>query len=281
MIQDPHKWNLALAKLSAFMTYVREPFREEQVQEFHDIVKLIEEASAENLVHFKIPPEKLRVEVVGAQLITDFSSRPSIPIYSNEKRVDARYFRSQVHALANYLESIRGGSPMENSNPYDVLTDGQIQDLMINRGIKPSRVIDNRGESFSYDRAHAIAQLLKSDRPASAPSVSNTFHIHDSNFVHSSPGASITQSTNINNDELQSVVDALKRFSESPECPPSDRGQLNIDIGTIELQLGAMKPNASIIGTCLQSTRTIVENAVGSALGAAITFQIKSYLGIP
>lgn len=281
MLKDPKKWNLGIAKLSGFMTYLREPFREDQVKQFHEIVDLLEQGSGENLAHFKIPSDRLRIEVIGAQLVTDFSGRPSIPIYSNEERVDGSYFRSQVHGIANYLHSVGEQKPMNDSNPYAALSDDQLRELMINRRIKPKRVIDSRGEHFIYDRAHAIVELLKHDSPQPVPAVSNTFNIRDSNFVHSSPGAAITQTINVRIEELHDIITRLKELSAGTEILGKDQEQLRIDVETIELQLRGRTPNRSIINSCLESAKRIAENTAGSVLGAAIIIQIKAYLGLP
>jgi len=96
--------------------------------------------------------------------------------------------------------------------------------------------VDSSGEHFVYDRAHAIAELLKSDRPEPLPTISNTYNIHDSNFINSSPGASITQNAELKSGELLALLAELKKLSGAAELSHESRAQMNADINTIELQ---------------------------------------------
>jgi hypothetical protein len=139
IIQDGKQWDLGVSKLTGFMKHVREPFDEGHVEQFHGIVTILEGASGEDLSHFKISYDKLQPRIVSAQITTDFSSRPGRVIYSKKKYCDAGYFRSQIDGLASYLPSVRGASPVNETNPYDSLPDDQLQEMLINRSIKPKR----------------------------------------------------------------------------------------------------------------------------------------------
>src|SRR5207244_3757212 len=107
MVSDAKKWNLGISMLSSFMQYQRGPFDEEQVEQFHKIVTILEEASDEDLSHFKIAPDRLKPTIVSSQM-ANVSGRPGRVTYSDKKYCDAGYFRYQVNGHATYLPSIRG-----------------------------------------------------------------------------------------------------------------------------------------------------------------------------
>jgi hypothetical protein len=111
--------------------------------------------------------------------------------------------------------------------------------------------------------------------------VSNVFNIHDSNFIHSAPGASITQNSGLKGDELQQIVSDLRQLSASEALSPENRTQIRIDVGTIELQVNSSRPNHSIIRASLESVQSVLENAAGTVLGAGAVAAIKYYLKFP
>jgi hypothetical protein len=122
---------------------------------------------------------------------------------------------------------------------------------------------------------------LKDDRAETATSISNVYNINDSNFIHSSPGASITEKIAAKNEELHELLTELRQFSAASDLSPEHRSQMNVDIGTIELHLNSSRPNPSVIKASLESVRAIAENAAGTVLGAGVIIAIKHYLGIP
>ena len=225
MVEDAIKWNLGISKLSGFMKFIRPPFKDDAVAEFHKIVDILEQSCDADLSHFRIPPDKMKRELLAVRPGA-FRGGPGQSFYSDEKECDGGFFRSQLDGLASYLGTIRGSKAETKINPYDVLTDLQLEEMMVNRNIKPKRIIDARGEHFAYDRAHAIAELLKQDQPQTTTSISNVFNIQDSNFVHSSPGSSIAQSAGIRVEELQGILVALKQFAASAETSKEDHSRL-------------------------------------------------------
>jgi hypothetical protein len=279
MIKDTTKWNVGISKLAAIMQYRRPPFEEDIVGELHEIITLLEEASGADLSHFRIPPDKMKPRVISAQRIS-YSGRPGRVQHAEKKHCDDGYFRSQLASLASYVATIRGAKTVNKANPYESLPDYQLEEMMINRKLKPKRIIDAGGEKWVWDRAHAIAELLKSDDPPAPTSISNTFNIRDSNVVHSSPGAAISQTMGVKGVELQKIIADLKEMAASPGMSAQERGQMNADIGTIELQTNSPQPNASIIKTCLESALAILEHAAGHVLGEGVIIGIKMYLGI-
>jgi hypothetical protein len=281
MIKDKKQWAVGAAKLSAFMKFTHPPFEEDQVTEFHNIVSLLEEASGEDLSQFRIPPEKLQPEVIGAQLTTDFSSRPGRLLYSDKKRCNSSYFQTQMAGLASYLPTILEGRKANESAKYEELHDWQLQNLLVNRKLKPKRIVDQTGERFVFERAHAISELLKDDRQEPSPAVSTVYNIHGSNFIQSSPGASISQNIGVKAEELLKILEELKRTANSTELSADDQGQMQVNISTIEAQNRSLQPNPSIIKACLKSALSILENAAGGVAAGTILIAIKHYLGLP
>ena len=280
VIKDAKKWNLGISKLSAFMTFTHEPFDEDKVGDFHAIITTLEEASGEDLSHFKVSPDRLRPNQT-TEMTSDFSTGPPRTFYSDKKYCEPGYFRSQIDGLGKYVAFVRGPKKNSEANPYDSLSDHQLQDLLLNRRILPKRVIDHAGEHYVYDRTHAIAALLKYDRSELPSSVSNVFNIRDSNIIHSSPSASINENIGMRGEELRKILDELKKFSATEDLSPDNRIQMNVDIGTIELQATSPHPNPSIIKASLESAGAIAQTAAGTLLGEAALIAIKHYLGVP
>lgn len=275
-MDDPTKWNLGIAKLSGFMKHVRPPYGEEDVGDFHQIVTLLEEATGADLSHFRIPPGKMQRPVVGARR-TSFNGRPGRVFYGSKKTCDSGFFRAQVESLSNYLATLEDANSSKRPNRYDSLTDNELKEVLFDRNLKPNRGAD-RG---IFDRAHAIAELLKSDQlPEIQPSVSNVFNIHDSNFVHGSSGSTITQTIGVRDEELGTIIEQLREFCRKCHLSDEDRSQLGIDVGTLELQATAKQPNKRIIKASLESVKVILEHAVGDALGFAIIAAIHHYTGV-
>jgi hypothetical protein len=132
MIRDAKKWNLGVSKLSALAQFVREPFEQEQVDEYHKIVSIIEEASGEDLSHFKIDAAYMKPEKVGAELTTDFSGRPPRIIYSEKNRCNGGYFRSQLVGLMNYLPTMRGTRASRDKRPPEDVKPSTISNYTVN-----------------------------------------------------------------------------------------------------------------------------------------------------
>lgn len=171
-----------------------------------------------------------------------------------------------------------GSSSLTNdSNPYRTLSDDRLREMLADRKIKPKHVVDGRGERYVYDRAHAIAALLRDDRPEPppAPTYSTVINVHDSNVIHSSPGASITQTIDFKSGEFRRLLDDVKQLGSNQALSEDSRAQIAIDIGTIELQAKSARPNVSVIRSCMESVKTILENAAGTLAASGVLAAIK------
>ena len=267
---------------AGFKANLPQSVHEDHVQRYHEIVAILEQASGHDLSHFKIAADNLKPKITRVAM-GGYGGGPGHVTYSDKRYCDSDYFRAQVDSLANYLRSIQndaeGDSRASDTNPYESLSDDQLQEMLINRRLKPKRVIDRRGERDVYDRAYAIALLLKDDGKETlpAPTYSTVFNMHDSNVIHSSPGASITQNIDFNSDEFKQLIEAVKQLASSQQLSEHNRAQIAIDIGTVELQVNSVHPNPTIIQACMQSVRTILENAAGALAASGVLAAIRHY----
>lgn len=100
----------------------------EQIADYHSIVTALEEASGEDLSHFKIPPDKIRPKVISVR--PGGHRYPGYAQYSQEGYCDSTFFQGQIDGLKNYLHNIQQGAHM--STKYDTLSDAELDNLMVN-----------------------------------------------------------------------------------------------------------------------------------------------------
>jgi hypothetical protein len=275
MIQDAKKWNVGISLFSSFMQHLPTSPDEDQVEQYHGIVKILEEASGEDFSHFKIPIEKLAPQITSATR-GGYGGSPGSATYSKKKYCDNSYFRSQVHGLADYIGTMRVNSSGKAANPYESMTDNQLIAMLADRNIKPKRVPGGNPE-YVHDRSYAIAALLSYDNPP-APTHSTVINMHGSNLNFQSPGASITQTSDFKSDDFRKLIESMKQFASTQDLPPEGREQIDIDIGTIEVQTNSQRPSPSIIRECLASIKAILENAAGGVIASGILLQLQRYL---
>jgi hypothetical protein len=101
-------------------------------------------------------------------------------------------------------------------------------------------------------------------------------------------GSSIQQGTSnstatvnfqANNSQLGDLVQHIKNIASQIELSQDSRTELDADMKTLDAQLSSPKPKPSIIRSCLESAKTILEGAAKSALTTAIGHEIAKYLG--
>ena len=160
---------------------------------------------------------------------------------------------------------------------YDTLSDYELEDLMINRGIKPDTIVEDGRVVRRASREYIVAALLKQDAPP-APSHSTTYNVFDSNFIQGSPGANITASCGLQKEEFKNLIDGIKTLLQSVDFHQETKEQINIDIGTIELQMNSARPNPSVVRECLASLKSILEKTAGSLLASGLVSTIHLLL---
>lgn len=280
MVQDAKKWNLGIAKLGALMVHCPLDVDEGDVVQFHEIVALLEEASGEDFSTFRIPSQKLAVRATSMQPGGFRMGRGSVT-YSDKKYCDSRYFRGQLHGLANFVTILQSTSAKNRApaNPFELFTDDQLKEMLLERSIKPKK----SNGVYGFERANAIAQLVNYEKPeGSGPptpsTVINFQDVHGSNFNLHSPGASITQTNNYRSDDFRELLNKLKEFATSKDSSHDQRELMNVDVHTIEVQIDSPQPKASIVKECLLSAKAILESAAGSVLAAEILVHLQRYL---
>ncbi len=270
-MRDEKKWRLGVSMIRGLEQHVPASIDEACVEHYHSIVSTLEQASGEDLSHFRIPPNRLRPRVVGASR-GSFRGGPGHVNYSKDKYCDDDYFRSQLIGLLSYLPSLERGSAEANS--YESLTDFELEDLLINLRIPGRRIVKGSGRVF--DREHAVAALLKHDRPEPVAGNTTVIHAYDSNVINDSPGASITQNIDYKSEDFRALVGRLKELSLS--LSESIRPQMTAYTDTVELQINSPHPNNTIIQESLRSIRFILETAVGTVAGSLATTGILALL---
>jgi hypothetical protein len=278
MIQDAKSWKVGLSLLSGFMKALPTSFDEDQVGQFHDILKKLEDGSGEDFSHFKIAAEKLAPRVTSFRP-RGYGGSPGSVNYSKKRYCDSDYFRSQLYSLTSYIGTMGPNSSTKAANPYESLTDDQLKGLLADRNIKPRKGPGGNSE-YGYDRSYAIGVLLKYDNPPapSVPTHSTVINMHSSNLNFQSPGAVITQRIDYKSDDFRNLIESVKQFSSTQDLSLESREQINIDIGTVEVQIGSSRPSPSIIKECLVSMKNILENAAGGVLASGILLHLQRYL---
>jgi len=98
---DEMRWNTAVTRFAGFCSELPLSPSEDDISEYHDIIKLFENASEHDLLLFRIAPDRIsetRSETV-ASLRGRWQTRQPVP-------VDYRYFRGQVRGLVGYVLTV-------------------------------------------------------------------------------------------------------------------------------------------------------------------------------
>jgi len=80
-------------------------------------------------------------------------------------------------------------------------------------------------------------------------------------------------------EELKEVIQSLKESIDQLSLEAQQKSDLQAEIQTIEAQLSASKPKATIITECLGSIRRILEGAAGSIFASKLLTKIVALLG--
>jgi len=79
--------------------------------------------------------------------------------------------------------------------------------------------------------------------------------------------------------ELEEVIQSLKESIDQLGLDLQQMNDLKAEIRTIEAQMSASKPKATIITECLGSIRRILEGAAGSVIASGLLSKITALLG--
>ena len=103
-------------------------------------------------------------------------------------------------------------------------------------------------------------------------------HMENSAFIHSSPGASISQMFDISSQEFRNSVQNFRELMGAANLTDAQRSEANSEFTAIEVELESPSPQTSVVRPSLQSLRTILENATGSLIGSAAYATLVHYI---
>ncbi len=274
---DRKKWSIAYIEFKGYYGNVPAWIKSPEVAYYHELISALEEASGEDLSHFKIPPERVKPRVVGAQR-GSYRGGPGRTIYSSESYCENDFFQSQLDALNQYLETL-APKPAEFLDKYEQLHDWQLQELMVQRRIKPPEPSDS-GHPKMPGRDYIIAALVRQDNPPDRTNstVINNY-VSDSNFIQNSPGARITEGFDLKSAEFATFVENLRTIVSSEKLSPSERSELNMHIGTIQLHINSPTPSGGVVKESLKAIRGIFEKTAVSLLSSGFLASLNAMIG--
>lgn len=272
---DTKTLDLQLSQFDALKSNVLSFIKEEFVNEYNNLVNSLAVTTRQNLGSFLINPNEVKPKIVSTRPRSYSGRDEREVVYSKDKYCDDDLFQRRLQSLSKYLET-QGISMSPDKTTYDMLSDGQLQEIMVNRRIKPKRVVTSRGEQWVFDHQHALSEILRQDSPSPVP-ISNTFNVHNSNFINQSSGASIVQHMDFKSTEFRNLVDGIRQLAQSGNLSQEARTQINIDIDTVEVQLKSPQPKEGVIHECMRSVRSILENAGGSLIASGVIAAIGRY----
>jgi hypothetical protein len=108
-MQDQDKMNIATARLKGFVRNLSGSPDEDQILEYHDIIKLFEEVCKQDLSQFRIAADQIKPKA-GTTMASSgwrWKTRHS----KKDDLVDFVYFRGQVKGLIAHLMTVLGNRP--------------------------------------------------------------------------------------------------------------------------------------------------------------------------
>jgi hypothetical protein len=127
---DQRQWTLGILKLQSLKAKIPTSLSVARVDEYHEILRLLESGSGEDLSTFRIPDTEMKPRVSWSRM--GIGSRPGHTEYSKEKYADKGYFERQIDTVSRYvqkLESIQSNTPKSESKDYWSLSDGDLEAL--------------------------------------------------------------------------------------------------------------------------------------------------------
>jgi hypothetical protein len=283
---DAKKWALARARFDALRKNVPKEVDRSRIDEYHQILDGLQQASGEDLSTFRIPESEVKPRIVGA--VPGTRSHPGRLLYGHEE-CDESFFARQIESLANYLGTIEApkretdhtGGPVD----YWSINDRELEQLAIKYNIPPISRAGAQGEHWYIDRDRIIAELVKRDvalragREAPPSNIVNVGTMHGSSIQQASPGAKAEIHFEANDPKVEKLLDTIVRSLDQITLSESARKQLEADVATLRAQISSPHPKSSIVVECLHSMRAILEGAAGSVIATGIAYEIAKLLG--
>jgi hypothetical protein len=108
-MRDHTKWNIAIARLAGFVSSLPRSPDEDQVLQYHDIIKLFEEAYEHDLSQFRIGPDRVKPKADNTTLASRAARWQTR--HPKKSSVEFVYFHGQVRRLIDYLKAVLGSRP--------------------------------------------------------------------------------------------------------------------------------------------------------------------------
>jgi len=113
--------------------------------------------------------------------------------------------------------------------------------------------------------------------PKAPPSSIYIGTMQGSQIVQNSSNTSITNAYDPKSAKFHELVRTIKEAIQKLNLDRDKTNQLYVDIGTVEVQVGAPNPKRSIITESMHSIRNILEGAIGSAIASGLLPAIYEY----
>ena len=98
-----------------------------------------------------------------------------------------------------------------------------------------------------------------------------------SQIVQNSSNTSIDNTYDPKSPEFHELVRTIKEAIPKLNLDRDKTNQLYVDVGTVEVQIGAPNPKRSIITESMNSIRNILEGAIGSAIASGLLPAVYQY----
>jgi Trp operon repressor len=287
-MNDARQFIISYTQLDALRKNIPASVDESTVNQYHSIVDFLQTSSGEDLSHFRISQTEVKPRVVSFRP-GGYGGGPGQVQYSSKKFCEEAYFKRQVEALWQYIQTIKSSSDKRQTGSlrdYWSMSDNELERIATELKIQPLTRTGPRLESWFVDRARIIDALIKRDESLRSgnptPQALNTVHVENmygSSIQQGTHGSNATVNFKAKESDLRNVLNQIQDSVDQLELSPAAKGQLEVDIGTINVQLSATSPKASIISECLHSVRTILETAVGHVLALSFLSQLGKFGG--
>lgn len=121
----------------------------------------------------------------------------------------------------------------------------------------------------STARKEAAARAAPRQAPSSSSTTYNIGSVHNSPFQHVEAGGHGTQNTSYSANDLGAIIELYRQHVDELGLDSAARRRADAQVATIEAQL-IDEPDPGIVKAAGKSLKTIVEGAIGGALGNAV-----------
>ncbi len=288
-MRDNKQWDVAWAQIAALRNNIPSEINEVRVNEYHSILDAFQLASdsAANLHSFRVSASEMKPKVTSFRKGT--RRLPPITRYSKEKYCKREYFVRQVEGAWSCLSQFQANGldvrAMSGQMDYWAMPDRELEKLALKYHIPSVARTGPNLEHWYVDRVRIIDELVRRDtalRAGNAPpvptNVLNIDTIIGSNVQQGTSHSTIVMDFKANAAEIRALMEKVRDSMQEMYLSPAAKEELTADTATIEIQLSSTNPKPSVITECLRSMRTILENAVGGAIGTGLAYEIAKHL---